>query len=270
MTGFAMFRGGRHLAAALLVAAVVGGCATQPVAPELQSTTSNTTGDESDARNRARIHTELAAGYFDLGNIGVALEEINIALQADAGYHTAYSIAGLIYAALKEDRRAEESFNRAIRLSPTDPDANHNYGGFLCQRKRELEGIKYLLIAVQNPLYATPDRSLVAAGSCARSRGDDAAAQVFFQRAITLRPTQPQALYQLAELAFAARNYAAAQGYLRRFGDVAVPGANALWLAIRVERRLGNALGEASFTQQLRKNFPDSPEAAALQAGRFE
>ena len=43
-----------------------------------------------------------------------------------------------------------------------------------------------------------------------------------------------------------------------------------LWLAVRVERRMGNANGEASYAQQLRKNFPESKEAAALQAGRFE
>lgn len=264
---------GRRCSLAVMMTAVLAlaGCATTggDADPGIQPM-SDTTGNESDARNRSRIHTELAAGYFDLGNLGVALEEVRIAQQADPSYPMVYNIAGLIYAALKDDRRAEENFRRALQLSPADPDSNHNYGSFLCQRKREIEGIKLLLTAVQNPLYRTPDRSLANAGICARRTGDDAAAQEFFLRALSLRPNQPQALLQLAELSFAANNYAAAQGFLRRFAQTSPAGPDVLWLALRVERKLGNALAEASYGQQLRKNFPDSKEAAALQAGRFE
>jgi type IV pilus assembly protein PilF len=255
------------LAAILAGAALLSGCAgTVQNSADLQPTV-NTTGNESDARNRARIHTELAAGYFELGNFGVALEEVRVAEQADSSYPPIYNVAGLIYAALKDDRRAEDNFNRALRLSPADPDINNNYGMYLCQRGREADGIKLLLVAVQNPLYQNPERSFVNAGVCARRRGDNAAAQDFFLRAIAVRPNQPQALYQLADLAYAAANYAGAQGYLRRLAQA---NAEVLWLAIRVERRMGNAIGEASYTQQLRKNFPESKEAAALQAGRFE
>jgi len=258
------------LAVLVLVAAMAGCAGGGGMADPGIQPTSDTTGNESDARNRARIHTELAAGYFELGNLGVALEEINIAQQADSSYATAYNVAGLVYAALKDDRRAEENFSRALRLSPADPDANNNYGLYLCQRKREEEGIKYLLAAVQNPLYQNPERSLVNAGVCARRRGDNAAAQDFFQRAVSVRPNQPQALYQLAELSFLSNNFAASQGYLRRLSQVAPGTAEVLWLALRVERKLGNSLAEASYAQQLRKNFPESREAAALQAGRFE
>jgi type IV pilus assembly protein PilF len=266
----ALYSGKSWLSAMLVLATLAGGCAATGPEPSDLQPTENTTGNESDARNRARIHTELAAGYYELGNIGVALEEVTVALQSDPTYAPTYNIAALVYAALKDDRRAEESFNRGLRLSPADPDINNNYGMYLCQRKREAEGIKYLLTAVQNPLYKNPERSLVNAGICARRRGDDAAAQEFFQRAITVRPNQPQALYQLAELAYASNNFAAAQGYLRRLAQAAQANAEVLWLAIRVERRMGNKIGEASYSQQLRKNFPESKEAAALQSGRFE
>ena len=58
------------------IAALFAGCAgTGQESNDLQPSV-KTTGNESDARNRARIHTELAAGYFELGNIGVALEEV--------------------------------------------------------------------------------------------------------------------------------------------------------------------------------------------------
>jgi len=258
------------IAVCLGVVTLLSGCANTLNDPSDLQPTVNTTGNESDARTRARIHTELAAGYFELGNLGVALEEVRIAEQSDSSYPPIYNVAGLIYAALKDDRRAEENFNRALRLSPADPDINNNYGMYLCQRGREVEGIKRLLAAVQNPLYQNPERSLVNAGMCARRRGDSAAAQDFFLRAVSVRPNQPQALYQLADLSYASANYAGAHAYLRQLVQVAQFNAEVLWLAIRVERRLGNAVGEASYTQQLRKNFPNSKEAAALQAGQFE
>ena len=44
----------------------------------------STMGDEAPDRLRARVHTELASSYFELGNIPVALEETKEALRADA------------------------------------------------------------------------------------------------------------------------------------------------------------------------------------------
>lgn len=249
---------------------VLAGCETPPVNEGEIQPTVNTTGSDSDARNRARIHTELAAGYFSLGNLGVALEEVNIARQADSSYAPAYGVAGLVFAALKDDRRAEEQFRQALRLSPADPDINNNFGSFLCQRKREDEGIRHFLAAVSNPLYKTPDRSYANAGVCARRQGNLAEAAGHFQRALQYQPGQALALYQLADMAYAANNFAAAQSYLQRFARSAPANAEVLWLAVRVERRLGNSVNESSYSQQLRKNFPDSAEAAALESGRFE
>jgi len=50
----------------------------------------------------------------------------------------------------------------------------------------------------------------------------------------------------------------------------ATPGAEILWLALRVERGLGDRNAEASLGFQLRRNFPDSREARALMAGQYE
>ena len=99
----------------------------------------NTAGEEDATRARARVHTELAGGYFELRNMAVALDEIKTALRADSNYGLAYNVAGLIYAELRDDRAAQENFQHALRIDPIDPDANNNYGRFLCDRKRETE-----------------------------------------------------------------------------------------------------------------------------------
>lgn len=246
------------------------GCATQQTDDPMLRSASNTTGDETSERLRARVHTELAAGYFELGNIGVALEEVKEALRSDPNYSPAHNVAGLVYAQLKEDTLAEQSYQRALSLNPGDYDANNNYGQFLCQRKREEESIGYFLAAVRNPLYPAADRSYVNAGVCSRRRGDMAGAEKYFLLALKLRPNQAQALYQMAEISYARRNYGEAKNYLNRLTTVAPATAEVLWLGVRVERRLGDRNSEASYGLQLRNKFPGSREAQALSAGQYE
>ncbi len=250
-------------AGVLLIAA---GCATTTNEPAYAPSG----GQDTDAQARARIHTELAAGYLELGNYGVALQEAAEALKSVPNYTSALNVLGLIYMDLHDDPAAENSFQRALRVSPLDSDANHNYGTFLCRRKREKESIKYFLAALRNPLYATPEKSWINAGVCARQAGDTGAAEEYFQKALKLRPAQPQALYQMADLAYRRKNYPAAKAFLDRRPTDAEPGADVLWLALRIERSLGNRNAEASLGFQLRRNFPDSPEALALRTGQYE
>jgi type IV pilus assembly protein PilF len=179
-------------------------------------------------------------------------------------------MAGVIYASLKEDRLAEQNFQQALRINGQDSDANHNYGWFLCQRKREQEGIRHYMAAVRNPLYQTPERSYVNAGTCARSAGDIAAAEEHMLNALRARPGYAPALYHLADIAYARGNYPAARGYLGNLTRVAAPTPEILWLGVRVERKLGDRNSEESYALQLRNNFPNSNEARALLAGQYE
>jgi type IV pilus assembly protein PilF len=254
---------------AILAALAVAGCATQPPASGIKPEMS-TTDSESDQQMRARIHTELASGYYELNNIGVALEEINIALRADPNYGPAHNVAALIYVKLKQDQLAQQSFDRALSINPLDSDANNNYGLFLCERKREQEAIKYFLAALRNPLYQNRERSYVNAGVCSRRSGDLQGAESYFQSALKLRPNQPQALYQMADIEYLHGNFVEAKNYLSRFTQVATPNSEVLWLGLRVAKRMGDRDSEQSYALQLRKNFPTSNEMRALEAGRYE
>ena len=248
----------------------LAGCAVTKESDSQLEPASSSGWEDSAERVRARVHTELASLYLEIGNLAVALEEARIALRSDANFGPAHNVAGLVYGALNEDRLAEESFRRAVKLNPNDSDANHNYGQFLCQRKREEEAIRYFLSAVRNPLYQTPDRSYVNAGVCARRRGDTAGAQGYFLLALKTRPAQPQALYQMADLSYARGSYEEARGYLGRLTQASQATPEALWLGVRIERKLGDRNIEESYATQLRRNFPNSREARALISGQQE
>ena len=143
------------LVAAIIAFGALTGCAQPPPSSATQANTVETgtlTGEVGDPRNRARIHTELASAYFERGNMGVALEELRIAIAADPNYAPAYNVLGLVHMDLRENDVAQRYFERALALSANDPDINNNYGWFLCQTGREEQSIAYFLAALENSL----------------------------------------------------------------------------------------------------------------------
>ncbi len=257
------------LALALLVLA--GCAATAPQAPSTDSPGSGPIiADVGEPRSRARIHTELASLYYQRGNMGVALEELRTATAADVSYAPAHSMLGLVYMDLRENRLAEASFERALKLSPNDGNINHNYGWFLCQTKREPDSIKYFLQAVRNPLYAAPWRSYSAAGVCALRTNSLKDAEGFFERALRMEPDEPTSLLQLGEIRYRQGRMDEARKLVSRHNKLMAPSAESLWLALRIERRLGQRVAEQSYANQLRRRYPGSPEYQALQRGNFD
>ena len=133
--------------------------------------------------SRARVHTELAALYYQQGSMKTALGELSAAVRIDSSYAPAYSMYGLAYAQLGENALAASSFEKAIALTPGDPDIRNNYGWFLCATDQPQAGLAQLALAWQNPLYETPGIALANASRCAARMGDAALAAQYRQRA---------------------------------------------------------------------------------------
>ena len=244
-------------------------CASGPP-QEAPSIDTGTIGDVGEPRNRARIHTDLAAAYFQRGNMGVALEELRIATAADARYAPAHSLYGLVYMELRENKLAEQSFERALSIAPNDGDINHNYGVFLCQTRREPDSIKYFNQAIRNPLYPTPSRSYSAAGVCSMRTGNPKEAEQYFERALRLDPDEPASLLHLGQIRYKQGKMDEARRLVSRYNKLADPSAESLWLALRIERRTGERVAEQSYANQLRRRFPGSAEYQSLQRGKFD
>lgn len=247
-----------------MLAMGMSGCATQP---------GNSSGQKTDTRSHAsaRVHTELAVMYYERTQFGVALEEIGKALRAEPNYAPAYNVRGLVNMALHEDRQAEEDFQHSLQLDGGDSGTLNNYGWFLCQRGKERESIKHFMAALKNPLYTTPEKSYVNAGVCSRKGGNARDAEEFLQKALALKPNMPEALLGMADMSFANSDYAGAKSYFIRFAQASEPSsltAENLWLAVRIERKLGDRNSEESYALQLRKRFPDSRETQLLLHGQ--
>ena len=201
------------------IAAILAACAQTPA--------DNGDSDDQTAANRARVHTELATAYYGAGQYEVALEEVRAALDADDDYVPAINQLGLIYLVLGRTEAAQTQLQRAIKLAPNDPSVNNNYGLLLCSLGDEAEAMRYFNKALDDPLYRTPEFAYLNAGLCVKNMGDYARAAEFLGRALALSPEQPQALYQMADLAYRRGDYRSAHRYITRHMQVVVSGPDA-------------------------------------------
>jgi len=253
----------RFAAAAAVVLA--SACAQPP-----KANTDTREALQRDALARAQIHTELGAAYYGTGQYAVSLEELNKALSAEPRYVPALNQLGLVYMAIGKDRDAQAQFDKALRLDPDDSSVNNNYGMLLCRRGRDQEAMRYFNKALQNPLYQSPEVAYVNAGLCARSKGDNLRAEEFLRKARAIAPDQPQALYALAEIAFGKGDVQEARSLITRHLQVTTPGPESLWLAARIEKKLGDANALASYGAQLNRRFPNAPQTRLYNEGIFQ
>jgi len=247
---------------------LIAGCASGPgaVVPDEPPASA----DQTDSQRRARIRLQLAVGYYEQRQMNVALDEIRQALAADPNFADAYSMRALIYMDMGENKLAEENFLQSIRLSPNTPDFNNNYGWFLCQNGREKESINYFEAALKSRAYQSPAKALHNAGICSLKLKNRAAAERYLSQAFQYDPANPSTNTNLARIYFDQADYERARFYISRVVKADVLTADVLWLAIKIERKLGDRAAETSLATQLRRRHGGSAEFAAYQRGAFD
>ncbi len=230
-----------------------------------------TASDESDATRRARTRMELATAYFSRNQMTTALDQVKIAIAADPLYAQAFNLRGLIYANLGDIGLAEESFKRALQIAPRDADAMHNYGWFLCQQKRYPEATVFFNQALAVPQYRDASRTLLTQGVCQSFAGQLAEADATLSHAFENDPSNINIAVNLSQVLYERGEFERARFYVRRVNaQRETSTAQTLWLAARIEMKLGNRQGASELGTQLSNRFPDSREAAAYSRGRFD
>lgn len=247
----------RYLAVGLLSLALLSGCAgggTRNTGPGVTPVTNDV----------AATNLSLGIEYMRAGNLELALERLNRALDADQGYFGTHNALGLLYQRLGEPALAERHFKRAVALNPGDSGSKNNYGLFLCQNNRFDEANRIFLSAAANPLYETPELAYANAGTCALMNKQPAEAEKYFRQALSINPAVPSALIQMAQISYDQDNYLIARGYLQRFQAVSRHSPSSLLLGIRIEQQLGDRNAVSSYEMLLKNNFGDSVEAGQL------
>ncbi len=266
MTGV---RATRAVAALAAVVWLLAGCAAAP--PREAPRDVATASDQSDTERRARMRLELAGAYYARGQYDTALDEVRQALQTSPGLADGYNLRGLIYAAIGEERLADDNFRHALQLRPGDGSVLHNRAWVLCRRDRFDEAQAVFQSALDQPQYRDVVRTLQARGVCYGRAGQWADAERALMRAYEIEPSDPGIGFSLAEVLYRRQAYERARFYIGRVNAMPnAANAQSLWLAARIERKLGSDADLRVLGQQLKTRFPQSPEAAQYDGGRFD
>ncbi|MBO4330059.1 MAG: type IV pilus biogenesis/stability protein PilW [Rhodocyclaceae bacterium] len=256
----------RTLCAAALSAVLLGACATtgsgaggggyggsavRPVADQ---------EPKNSAQARAKNNVDLGMAYMSLGNFGVALDEARNAVKHDSSYAPAYHLMGLVYMYIDDLNASRENFQRARSLAPGDPDIENSYGWFQCVSGNTSAGLETLRRVVKNPYFRYPGRAYTNMGLCYLRDKDDQQAEAMFAHALQVDPKNPQAMFQLADIAFRRGDLNHARKYLDQFHSSNEPDPATAWLGLRIARAMNDTDAQEHYGGLLRENFRQSKE----------
>lgn len=254
-----------------VIVSVLAGCAGVGEVADGDAADRASNGEQTDAQRRGRVRLELASAYFAQGQLDTALNEVKLALAANPAMSEAFSLRGLIHASLGDDARADESFRRARQLDPRDAGASHNYGWYLCQRQRYADAQVQFQDALAQPQYRDAARTYLARGICLARAGQWRDAEGSLLRSYELDPANPNTGLNLADVLLRRGDATRARFYIGRVNaQPATANAQSLWLAARIEHKLGDLGAVRELGRQLRQRFPEAAELTLLDQGRFD
>jgi type IV pilus assembly protein PilF len=237
----------------------LGGCITTSSRPQPAPTSSE---------DAAQYNMQLGIGYLRQGNLQAAREKLEKAIAQEPNLATAHSALGVVFERLEDPAGAERHYRRAVDINGSDPDNLNALAVFVCsQKQKPEEALKLFDRAIAIPLSvknANRPMLYTNAGTCAK-RLDLGRSEAYLRGALAEDPRFPDALLQLTEVTLERGNALQARGFLERYLAGGKPTPAALWLGVRVEQALNDAGAVRRYSDQLRKDFPESAETRLLQ-----
>lgn len=220
---------------------------------------------EPDLEEAAALNVQLAIGYIDRDQLGVALEKLDKAIEQDPENIDAYTTMAYLKRKVNEFEEAENYYLEALEIKSTNPNIHNNYGGLLCQMGRYDDALKEIRLAYEDPFYETPYLAYANAGTCLLDKGDYKQAEKMLRKALREQPNYAGALISMAEIGVKTEKYLMARAYIQRYHAIARPTAESLWLQVQAEKALGAQDHYMKYARKLLNDFPDSDEAGMLE-----
>ena len=238
------------------------GCASQGQVSNDGDTTGDLGVEQRDSP--AAIYVEMGIAYLRDNQPAIALKKLKKAISVDPQNAEAHNVIAILYERLGNIGLAGEHYEKAVTLQPQNPYIRNARGSFFCKQGFYEKAGREFDDALTNPLYPTPWVAMANAGLCAELSGNMVEAETYYRKALSSNDKYPQALYQMAKLSLAQKNYLSARAYLERYNSVARATAASLWLGVQIERSLGDPIRMRDYSTQVIEEFPDAPEVQML------
>lgn len=236
---------------AVLVAGLASGCVSSGGTGEI-------------GPDAAQANTRLAAAYLERGDVNLAMEKAERAIEQDDEFAEAYLVKGMILARAEKFDEADDYYHDAARYGRNNTAVLGNVAAYLCNREQFRDGERMFLDISRMPTYPRPAVALTNAGICAKRIPALERAEQHLRHALRLEPNHAQALALMAELSFEKGDWLATRAFLQRREGVQRLGPEGLWLGVRNERKLGDRAAEQRYADILRRDFAESKQAELL------
>ena len=206
----------------------------------------------------------LGTQYFRNGKWELARDRLQRATELDPRNADAFSMLALSYVELDNERLATESFERAVQIEPNNFNVRNRYAIFLCGQNNFDDAKKHFDRAID--VYENDNAEIMMsnAGVCMAKKPDYVLAEEYFRDALTTRPTYGEALIQLAALKHNTDDDLVARAFMQRYLAVNQASAAVLYLGMQIETSLGDDRAATDYSNQILREFPESPEADQL------
>jgi len=232
------------------VLALLTGCA--------ETTRGNLGGNDPEAARDAYI--QLGVEYLRLDDRENAKQRFLRALEIDDESAGAYTGLAVIYERSGETREAERYFRQALRADDEFTQAKIQYGLFLMNQARYDDACDVLDEAREDVLSPQRHLALMYLGRCQylNERYADAVETLDLATRVNSRFFAPY--LELAKTYIASNQLVEAKRAITIYLDRSPATAEALLLAIRIERSFRNTQGELVLASRLENEFPYSQE----------
>jgi type IV pilus assembly protein PilF len=214
--------------------------------------------------NASEYNTQLGIAYLRQGDIPLAKEKLDRALQENPDNPEVHGARAMLFDRMGQPAQADREFKTALSLAPNDPDVSNNYAVYLCQVGRTDDGVRRFEEVARNALYRTPWVAYTNAGVCLRSAKRNAQAVRDFQQALASRPNFAEAAFQLGDLEFQEGHLAEARKVVDTYLGAFEETPDLLLLGVRIAKAQTDRVAAALYARKLRLDFPSSAQAKAL------
>ncbi|MGB5344876.1 MAG: type IV pilus biogenesis/stability protein PilW [Woeseia sp.] len=227
----------------------------------ISTTTGKTRAEPASNEDAARQYYQLGARYFRNGTYELARDRLQRAIELNPQLAVAHSTLALTYEQLDNMRLAAQHYERAVKLEPDSVDARNTYAVFLCRQRRFDDANEQFQRIRRIENVNAPEIMMTNAGVCMAQKPDFALAEGYFREALQHKSSYGEALLQMSLLKRAQGDNLAARAFLQRFMSANVSTPAVLWLAVLVERDIGDDRASRELAARLLREYPESPEA---------
>ncbi|MEO8316053.1 MAG: type IV pilus biogenesis/stability protein PilW [Pseudomonadota bacterium] len=250
---------------------IVAGCAGSGAGRSSGQPVNGTPGERQvNNKEAAALNAQLGAEYLRGRRFREAKEKLDRALVQDASNFEANWVMASLQEQLDNPAEADRYYKIALKLQPDNPDLANTYGAYLCKSGKVDDAVSLFEGLTRNKLYRTPWAAATNAAVCLRADKRNADALAYIERALTMKADYVEAIVEKADLQLALGRGAGARqtidGYLAtpRPQERDSHRPDLLVLGVRAALAQGDSAAALEFARQLRRDYPNSTQAAAL------